>query len=283
MSPRGEQVWKLLRAYVAYASGLRTSTGQIVSRGSIPGESPSRKIPCPVCKGTRRKRVRGVTKPCDECLEMNEKSKNFGKPTGRITVDSYTGRRRAGEQPSHRFTPQEMSGWELQTELALARIEALLKMNEGQEAAHDSFSAAYDTGQKLLAQGSYPDLARALTWLRDLDPVAHSLIWQAVIYAPFGPPAGTVLSTCETICETLAERLPERIEVPRWANEAAEWRDKHESLWRGKTKAHAKQREERDTEIRNLASTPTSVIAEQFGISDRHARRLRNESVPSSV
>jgi hypothetical protein len=277
VTTRGSQVYALLRAYVAYASGLRTSTGQIVSRGSTPGETPSKRIPCPVCKGTKRKRVRGVTKPCDECL--NDK----GQPTGRITVDSYTGRRRAGEQPSHRFTPQEMSGWELQTELALNRIEALLKMNEGEEAAHDSFSAAYDTGQKLLAQGSYPELARALTWLRDVDPVAHSLIWQAVIYAPFGPPAGTVLTACEAICETLAERLPERIEVPRWANEAAEWRDKHESLWRGRTLGHAEQRAVRDDEIRALhvSGTPVASIMATYSLSQAQVYRALADGVAS--
>lgn len=262
MSPEAQAVWSLLRAYVAWIPGLRTSTGQIVSRGSSPGETPSKRIECPACKGTRETRVRGITTSCTECLDRK------GRPTGRITVDGYTGRRKAGETRSERFTPQEMSQWESQTELALNRIEALLRMNEGSEAAHDAFTAAYDASEKMLDHDSFRDLKTALAWLRTVKPEAHSLIWQAVIYAPFGAPAGSVKSVCEGICEVLAQYIGKKVEVPSWARDAAEWRDRKESLHRGRTPEHEEQREERKREIHELRvnGIPVSSIAERFGL-----------------
>lgn len=262
MTTRGDQVYALLRAYVAYAGGLRTSTGQIVSRGAIPGEQATRTIDCPVCKGTGRRRRRGVSSPCDQCVDKN------GKPTGRVRIDAYTGRQRTAAIKTEPFTAKQMSQWETDTELALSHIESLLRMNEGSEAAHDAFSAAYETGEKLLAQGSYPDLRLALAWLRDKHPVAHSLIWQAVIYASFGPPEGGVRSACEAVCETLAAKMPERIDVPPWARDAATWRDSKESLWRGQTPAHTEKRAARDNEIRaqHTNGTPVSSIVANYAL-----------------
>jgi hypothetical protein len=154
-------------------------------------------------------------------------------------------------------------------------------MNEGEEAAHDSYTAAYETGEKLLSQGSYPNLARALTWLRDVEPVAHSLIWQAVIYAPFGLPTGNVKRVCEAVCEILAQKMPERIDVPLWAREAADWRDKKESLWRGRTEGHAVQRNGRDEQIREARAqgTPVPSLMDEFGLSQAQVYRALADGV----
>lgn len=274
MTHRGQQVWNLLRAYVAYAGGLRTSTGQIVARARV-GEVAEKRVRCEACIGTGQRRSRGIVQTCDDC---------GGK--GKVLVDPQTGKRPAHlPEREGRMSAAELAAWESNTELALARIEALLKLNEGEEAAHDAFTSAYETGEKLLAQGSFADLQRALTWLRDLRPEVHSLIWSAVIYAPFGAPTGSVRVVCENVCEVLAERMPERIEVPGWAREAAEWRDRKESLWRGRGAEHQKQREERDREIRQAldAGARPSDLAAEYGLSSQRVSQLRQSEGVATV
>jgi len=59
-----------------------TSTGNIVRRGSKPGEGPSMKVDCGVCKGEGEIRKRGMPAPCP----------NLGCRDGKVMVDAYTGR-----------------------------------------------------------------------------------------------------------------------------------------------------------------------------------------------
>jgi hypothetical protein len=274
LSPSGKAVWNLLRAYVAYAGGLKTSTGQIVARGSLPGERAEKKVRCEPCLGTGKRRNRGIEQRCDDCQ---------GK--GQVLVDPQTGKRPAHlPEREGRMSSAELAAWESQTDLALTRIEALLKMNDGDEAAHDAFSSAYETGEKLLAQGSFPQLRLALIWLRDTQPALHSLVWQAVIYAPFGPPTGSVRTVCENVCDVLADRIG-KIDVPGWARDAAEWRDRKDSLWRGRRPEHDEQRQQRDEEIgRRLgAGERPSMLANEYGLSSQRISQLRPTDAVATV
>jgi hypothetical protein len=277
VSPRATQVYAMLRAYLAWIPGPRAATPPAAR-----GEVAAKRRKCPACDGGKFTRRRGILQECDRCIETRPESKRFGQPTGWIRVDPQTLKQPVAEQEeAHELSGSERTQWRNLTDSALRRIELQLAQSEGREAAPDAYTAAYEKAEALLSQGSYPDLVEALRWLRNAQPMLHSLVWQAVIYAPFGPPTGSVESACHAVCEALAARMPERIDVPGWARDAADWRDKKESLHRGRTPHHQQQRDERKTEIEQLRADGMSLrkIAPIYGISHTQVARIVTDGV----
>jgi hypothetical protein len=200
------------------------------------------------------------TESCPDCLTNDRPGGQPGCETcggsGRVRSDNRDPMQNPGTTVA-RIVGEERQAQRDQAaarDRELSRLRLLLD-SEAAGVEGDVFTRAVEARDRLYAAGDYGQLERALAWFRDVNAPAHGLVWEALIYAPWGTPPE--LSRRLTISvELIAARLeqlvaPREIRVPSWIAAApAEFRLlRKDSLWRGRTNAHDRQRQERDAEI----------------------------------
>ena len=148
--------------------------------------------------------------------------------------------------------------------------------------------------ERMCAHGSYAELVVALELVRMREENRYRVIWQIVVLGHgykaeerddrghVTRPASGLIQLSEQKQAFLNESMvyltalmPERIRVPHWirGRDAAA----KKSLWHGRTPAHARERRERDEEVRRLRHEEgwkVSALQRQFALSKRQVLRI---------
>lgn len=269
---RVRATWKLAESCLDHLPQARQPSSTL---GALPGLAASREVPCPACGA--RGRVFEAGKPCVSCpprVGPNAEPPAFGKRHGchpcpacegtgwrrrRTTdaaIDSYAGVEvpKADEADDvsvgaiRRALQAERERPEIR-EGALRRASRLINQAERPESIKYAWEEAWD---RMCQSGSYAEFFRALEVLRMNHESAYSIIWQVVCQAqPIRLSESRQGFLNEAMVE-LAALMPERIRVPYWLRDDRRNELRKDSLWRGRSPAHSRERRERDAEIVRL-------------------------------
>lgn len=191
--------------------------------------------PCPGCEGTGWRRRR----------------------TTDVAIDAY-----AGVEVESRYAADDISVGAMRRALQvekerpelrdtnLRRAQRLIDQQERPESLRFSWEDAWD---RMCAAGSYAELMVALEVLRGREESRYSVVWQIVCLQQPVTLSSQRQAFLNESMAVLASFMPERIRVPYWLREDKKNALKKESLWRGRSPAHARERKERDAEVCRLA------------------------------
>lgn len=291
---RTRQVWQLLASMADWEPG----PGGSVQRGALPGEIGVERSGCPGCDGTGRLKAGAACRRC------------HGR--GWVAVDPQTGLEAAGAPDPDDFRVDvgdlvrsvrwrrvrcDRCGGQpgdagcarcggtgnvdaIDTRLEQASMERTRREWGGDPQPPEWWlSAALGRKRAQWQRGSYPELERLLDELRDRSPAAFAIVDVHVIH-PIGIRVGPRREQhLAAIVAWLTERMPVVIRVP---DEARAWSPHHrESLWRGRTRWHQAQREERDQHVRALvAASSVANAALEMGLTERRVRQIVADTMP---
>lgn len=175
---------------------------------------------------------------------------------------------------------------------ALARVDHALELADRPESDRFGWEVQWD---RMCAHGSYAELVVALELTRMREENRYRIIWQVIVqghaYQPeerddrgkVTRPASGLIRLSDASAAFLNESMvfltalmPERIKVPFWLRDRH--KDAKKSLWHGRTPAHARERRERDEEVRRLRGegVKVSALQRQFALSKRQVIRICN-------
>lgn len=176
---------------------------------------------------------------------------------------------------------------------ALARATHAVELAERPDSDRFGWEVQWD---RMCAHGSYAELVVALELTRMREENRYQMIWQVVVlgngYKPeerdergkVTRPASGIVRLSDTSAAFLNESMvfltalmPERIRVPFWIRQ--HHKEAKKSLWHGRTPAHARERGERDAEVRRLRveeGWKISRLQQQFALSKRQVQRICN-------
>ena len=231
---------------------------------------------CPVCEGTgwRRRRVNDPEFDAYAGIEVPAQTK---------AEDISIGAMREAIQ-AERERPDIAHA-------ALARATRAVELAERPESERFGWEVQWE---RMCAHGSYQELVTALELVRMREEARYRMIWQVVVLGHMYKPEtrdergavtepATGLIRLSDASQTflnesmivLTALMPERIRVPYWIRQ----RDKaaKKSLWHGRTPAHARERRERDDEVRRLRfeeGWKVSALQRRFALSKRQVLRI---------
>lgn len=297
---REKAVILLLGDLLSYLPKPRSTSDTLAAAS---GFAPGRSVPCPACGA--RGRILQPGKPCISCLpRLDPKRKPLGStpdgyvpikhgcrpclnckgtgwkrihtPKGQIGTDwdEYGGVRIGAREPA-RDTKQ----WERERETArhLRRVDHLLALWEAPETVEESWERRK---QAQWRSGDFGPLSRALMSLQQVAPRRFSLTWRVyVLEEPL------VLSSAlqERLRETvglIAVVMPTPILMP--AHLSVDNPVTKNSLMRGRSAGHTKQRGERDDEICRLRFEEhwkIARIAREFGLSEWTIKMITKQPI----
>jgi hypothetical protein len=174
---------------------------------------------------------------------------------------------------------------------ALARAERVIEIAERPESERFGWEVQWE---RMCANGSYAELVVALEVLRMREEARYQIVWQVVVlghgYRPeerddagkVARPASGLIRLSEgrqaflnESMSVLASLMPERIRVPAWIRDRDRLAKK--SLWHGRSPAHARERHQRDEEVRRLRfeeGWKISQLQREFALSRSHVKRI---------
>lgn len=268
---------------------------------TVAGLAPSRLAPCTAC-GARGRVANG--KPCAGCAPLTgslDRAPHFGVKHGCTPCPGCDGmgwrRRRVSDasldgyasvEVPQSFDPEKRGELlkAVRTSLAaererpemrdqaIRRTTRLLDLAERPESVRFAWEERWEA---MCAQGSYAELVVAFEILRQRYPDDYSLIWQVEVMQ-----TGIELSDgrqryLNASMVRLASMMPERIRVPYFLRAAVRNDLKKESLWRGRMPAHARERLERDMQVRRLRyedEWKLRRLGEHFALSMAQVKRI---------
>lgn len=264
-----------------------TNMGRIVRRQSLPGQGPSKTIPCPVCGGSGVvKNKWGAVIVCETC-----------NIRGRITVDGYTGEQvqvangngngRLGREwvaeflvlcdrdSIHRLCDRcaGEGAWKgARCEVCDGRGRVAVPGSwvksrpAGNGFGSDGDAAVLAACDRREKAGSYRELDRALADLRR----AFGARAVELLDTPTVELSEGALVTVDLLLVFVDQRMPDPVRVPSWAVKNEQDRCRHRTVVRGR-QAGVMASARRDREIRALARDGQAVqwIAAEYGVSVR--------------
>jgi hypothetical protein len=200
-----EKVICLLEHMHDWIPGPRTATGSIVQSASTPGETPSKTIDCPICKGTG-KRGREV---CDEC------------DRGIIVVDDYTGRVAGAKAENAATVALERRERRAKRDREIERLHSQTYLRAADlDVQGDAYTSAVEAKVRQDRSGSFRELYSSIDRL-SVEWPAHARAL-ALVYGPDtdqlrGLPLNTNLTrAAEHAVGILAAWMPDDLRVPHW-------------------------------------------------------------------
>lgn len=205
MTKREKVVW-LLEHMHDWIPGPRTATGSIVQSSTTPGETPSKTIDCPVCKGTG-KRGREV---CDEC------------DRGVIVIDDYTGRVAGAAPETAADVALERRERRRKVDREIERLRSQVRGGgSDMDVTGDTYTAAVEAKERLDRSGSFRELYACIDRLQlDWPMHAYALL---LTFSPDGshpvdlPKRETLVRATELAIDCITSWMPAEVRVPRWA------------------------------------------------------------------
>ena len=307
MTDRVEQTMALLRSLADWEPPVRIAA----ARGAIRGESPGRLELCGRCDGTGRRG--GTTFPCTACKGRG--SVPVDPQTGHVVTDDVVPieqliRRRRDpcatcggnglqtastardpgprdvlerdDRGHYRWAREDRppcpacAGTGTREAVEMARVaRAGVELDVGGDPL--GVAAALDRKQAQFARGSYAALEHRLMLLAAEYPGAARLLERHVVH-PIGAVVSPVIAgRIEWAVEWVAAGMPYPIVVPE---EALRWRPAVKvAVWRGRSGRHKSLRDGRDEELQvSAAEHPVAWLAETFGLTERHVRRILREA-----
>lgn len=159
-------------------------------------------------------------------------------------------------------------------EAALARATRIVQASERPESVRFRWEEQWE---RMCSHGSYKELMVALEVLRQREAERYRIIWHNVCLDEGWELSAGRLSFLNESMAVLASLMPEQIKTPYWLRESRRNRDKKDSLWRGRSPAHERERRERDAEIVRLRveeGWKTERLCRHFALSRAHIKRL---------
>lgn len=215
--------------------------------------------PCPACEGTGWRRRRVSDPPIDAYAGVEVPAEDAADD---ISVGAI---RRAlhasGERPEIR-------------EQNLSRATRLIDQHERPESVRFGWEEKWE---RMCATGSYAELMVALEVLRGREPDRYSIVWQIVCQTqPIRLSAARTAFLNESMI-ALTALMPERIRVPYYLRPERRNELRKESLWRGRSPAHARERRERDAEVVRLRveeGWKTERLCKHFALSRAQVKKI---------
>lgn len=292
--PRVRATWVLCETLLDHLPQARQPSSTL---GNLAGLAASRLVPCERCGA--RGRVNPQGHPCASCVPQTSSEKGRFIAQGRHGCRSCTvcngfgwRDRRAGDKAWDEYASVELAprptglvnevkqALALEKErpglrdAALRRADRVLLEMQGTTTAF-GWEVAWERKTK---HGSYGELVLALERLRDTEEHRYRAVWRVVVLDEASgvlPPR--LQGFLNESMVVLTSMMPERIKVPRWLR-ADEVNDvRKESLWRGKTPAHRRQRQERDAEVNRLRfeeGWKVARLARHFALSEMQIKRI---------
>lgn len=233
---------------------------------------------CPVCEGTgwRRRRVSDPEFDAYAGIEVPARTKADDISVGAMR-EALAAQR---ERPEIAYQAE-------------SRARMIVETHERPESERFGWERQWD---RMCAHGSYAELVVALELLRMREERRYQVIWQVVVLGHgyrteerdesgrvTRPASGLIRlsdgrqSFLNESMSVLASLMPERIRVPRWIRERDATAKK--SLWHGRSPAHARERRERDEEVRRLRveeKVPLGQLMRRYALSKRQIQRICN-------
>lgn len=296
---RVRATWILCESLLEHLPQPRQSSSVL---GNLSGLAGGRLVPCGRCGS--RGRVSGKGNPCALCTPRTLASRDSILVSPKhgclpcLVCDSTGWRkRRAGESEWDEYAGVEMAPAptglvnEVKQALALEKERPELReiaLRRADRVLGEMTGITLEEGWELAWRrkskaGSYRELVRALDLLRDgsrtvgAETERYRVIWRFVVLAEPVELSDRVSAFLNESMVVLASMMPERIKVPRWLNETSAHAARKNSLWFGKTPAHARQRKERDEEIRRLRfeeGWKVKRLARHFALSEMQIKRI---------
>jgi hypothetical protein len=298
---RVRATWILCETLLDHLPQARQSSSTL---GNLAGLAAGRLVPCGRCGA--KGRVTALGHQCAKCVPRTAPSRpsaseihHFGCSPCLQCDGTGWRKRRAGDGDWDEYAGVELApvptglvnevkqALALEKErpelrdVALRRADRVLGELTGVTVEED-WAAAW---RRKTGAGSYAELAFALERLRDTDTGRYRAVWRFVVLDEPVELGDATRAFVNESMVVLASMLPERIRVPRWLQPQAENHARKESLWRGQTPAHARQRAERDAEMRRLRfeeGWKIKRLCRHFGLAEAQVKRIVSPAaVPS--
>jgi hypothetical protein len=277
MTQRLQSIRALLHTLDDWVPGPKTSTGALVQRSAVKGESPSRRIPCPACDGKGRLKNLRICERCGGNVQTGKSGRGF------LEVDDYTGKevtteeqrgerktvicsscggtgkRSASSHPSKDAPPCDpCNGW--------GRVAGEKLSTQGSGPKRDMLP--WERAKQAMDEaGSYRELSRIMDDLRWQNPNLHDAARRLG-----QKEAGEELSQVEKwALEWISDRMPPEVKVPSFVSRRRESEAKKNMRWRGRQPFHEADRRERNDEIRRLFAEGWKVsrLSREFSLERR--------------
>lgn len=269
--------------------------------GALPGLAVSRRVPCTGCGARGRLRAPGVI--CASCSPQTDPERDAPRREAYALHGCYacplcegTGWRRrrksdpeidsyAGVEIPTTAEPEDVSVGAIREALQAQRerpeigYDALARATHAVEAAERPESEMFGwerAWERMCQVGSYAELRVALELLRMKQEGRYSIVWQIVcLQQPITLSDGRTAFLNESMVE-LTVYMPDTIRVPRWLRDDVRAEARKTSLWHGKSPAHARERCERDEEIRQLKAEGMKLgqLQRRFALSKAQILRI---------
>ena len=259
MTKREKVIW-LLEHMHDWIPGPRTATGSIVQSASTPGETPSKTIDCPVCKGTG-KRGREV---CDEC------------DRGLIVIDDYTGRVAGASPDTAADVTLERRERNRKVDQEIDRLRRQINLRDSElDVTSDTYTSAVEAKEHLERSGSFRELYVCVDRLQHDWPMhAYALL---LTFSPDGshpcdlPPREALVRATELAIDCVTSWMPNQVRVPRWALEPAQASAAGNGRW-----ANPSQQVHRNEHIYAMLDSGYSVreIGRELGLDSAQVSRI---------
>lgn len=268
---------------------------------ALPGLAASREVPCTACGA--RGRVSSPGRPCAVCqprIGPGSPKPAFGERHGCHPCPACDGtgwrRRRKADTPIDGYAGVEVPPEDkaddisigsirraLQAErdrpeireVNLRRVTRLLDQAERPEALRFGWEYAWE---RMCASGSYRELMAALEVLRGREPNSYSIVWQIVCLQQPVVLSEQRQAFLNESMVALTALMPDRIKVPWWLRGEKKNELRKESLWRGRSPAHRRERVERDAEVCRLAfeeGWKNERLCRYFALSLAQVKRIK--------
>ena len=283
MTERAQLVEHLLRGFLDWVPGPPGSR-----YASAPGPAPGKRRRCETCASTGRVvETKQGRRPCQTCRQHRG---HHGCLLCLVCDGTGWRPRRAGETGEDEYLNPGTFGetWTIvedrrTRDRAIAKLESLQLVREGDEGTGDRFTFALDCRDAQYRQGSFAELEQVLHWLRDVQPQTYSLVMSRLVYQDVD--ATPLRSVLEQACELISARMPEEIRVPShlFPDEAA--RARYRSLRFGRTEAHARDRAARNGDIVGKlgAGWPVGSIAAYYGLTQSWIYAVRASAMAGAT
>lgn len=196
----------LLVSVLDYLPSPVTSSG-LLSRSSLPGPAPGKRVPCTYCRRTGNVRYRN--RPSRLCPLCTGTGWRLRRKTDEQPWDEYVGEPVEEASTQH---PRSMTKPELHGALERLQFEQDVRegRTEGERFGWERERASYDR------QGSYKELRRAVSRLYVLWPPGYLQINRFYFRGLSFQPSLFDRQTCDVAEEWLAREMRGPVRVPSW-------------------------------------------------------------------